>query len=90
VGAQAYILLPLAEAREVVIDILFRCDSDTVAGGGTEPPILQCLKNLAVDCGGQTLYDNFLDYVSLFIDCDFNDHVSLKTAEFVGSDARIG
>ena len=73
----------------MVVDILLRCDGDAVASGWAEAPVLQSFENLAVDCRSQTLNDNFLDDRALFVDGDFNDYVSLKTAQFVGSDARI-
>ena len=74
----------------MVVDILLGCDGDAVASRGTETPIVQGLEHLAVDCRSQALDHNFLDNVALFVDRDFDNDISLKTAQFVRRDVGIG
>ena len=73
----------------MVIHVLLGRDSDAVASRGAKAPILQGLKYLAVDGWSQALDHNFLDNVALVVDRDFDDDISLKTAQFVQRDVGV-
>ena len=74
----------------MVVHVLLGGDGDAVASGRAKAPILQCFEHLAVDHRSQALNNNFLDDVTFFVDCDFNNDVALQSAQFVGSDMRVG
>ena len=65
---------------EMVVDILFGSDSHTVPGGRPEMPIMQNRNDFLIHSMPQPLKQLRFHYISLRINGDLHNHVTLHTA----------
>jgi len=78
-------------AWKMEVDVMLGRNGDSVAGCGTEAPVAHSGDDSFVDPMPEPLQEPLANHGPALVDCDFNDHVPLKSVrQFPFGDARIG
>ncbi len=66
--------------RKVEVNVVLRCDRHAVKGGWLITPLPQRSHDLFIDAIADGLYDSRLHDITVRVDGDLDDHVTLQIA----------